>query len=369
MAVLAGSAAEATGIAPSPLASQDPPLGTDATIVGFGRSGRRRRRLRPQAPRRRRDRRLPGDLPDGLVCWNFDSPLGAPGTDSNTCNGDSGGPLFVEDAAGTPVLTGLTSGGSSDTCLPADQSYDDDVAVQRSYIEVTRRETSARPRAAGCRRSATPGPRWSASPSRSTPGRPRASTAFDLPDGVRRLRVALNAGERHRRRLRPLRPLREPADALGVGLPGVRLESVRLLRVRRTRRGYLVHPREPLRGRRDLPGDRHALHRRRLPAAAAARRSAVARAAALPERPRAGRQPRLGRAGAGRARVRSPLRPRPGRPARPGRAAAHGAGLRRQRRRRPRGAGARAHARARRRALPRARASRRRSSPTAAPVR
>src|SRR5207244_1225610 len=38
-----------------------------------------------------------GSFPEpDMTCWTYDAPVGPPGTDSNTCYGDSGGPLFVD---------------------------------------------------------------------------------------------------------------------------------------------------------------------------------------------------------------------------------------------------------------------------------
>jgi hypothetical protein len=76
---------------------------------------------------------VPGLGDEQLVCWRFSNPLGTPGTDSNTCNGDSGGPLFVDLGAGE-VVAGVTSGGSNGTCLPSDNSYDANVYAYRSFI-------------------------------------------------------------------------------------------------------------------------------------------------------------------------------------------------------------------------------------------
>jgi hypothetical protein len=187
-------AAEATGIAPSPLAAEDPPFGSEATIVGFGRSGG----LEDDYGLKRRGAVVTAacanDLPGGFVCWDFESPLGAPGTDSNTCNGDSGGPLFV-DAAGTPVLTGLTTGGTSDSCLPADQSYDTSVALQRAFIDD---RAGADLGSAACGGlppvgdDATEVVGFSQS---LDAGKTAGGHAFDVPEGARRLRVALNASE------------------------------------------------------------------------------------------------------------------------------------------------------------------------------
>src|SRR5262249_6486612 len=60
------------------------------------------------------------------VCWTFT------GAGGNTCNADSGGPLFVGSGS-TPSVAGVTSGGSSDSCLPTDNSFDPNVAAYASY--------------------------------------------------------------------------------------------------------------------------------------------------------------------------------------------------------------------------------------------
>jgi len=73
-------------------------------------------------------------IPDaGHVCWNFEDPLGNPGENSNTCSGDSGGPLFVDFGSGS-VVAGVTSGGFSANCLPLDESFDADVFAGQDWI-------------------------------------------------------------------------------------------------------------------------------------------------------------------------------------------------------------------------------------------
>lgn len=122
-----------TGVAPAPLNQIDPApfIPATGTIVGFGQSsggandyGIKRAGTVQTAP-------CGAAVPSGAtdaeeVCWTFVAPLGAPGSNSNTCHGDSGGPLFLDLGLG-PVLAGVTSGGTSFDCLPNDYSYDANV--------------------------------------------------------------------------------------------------------------------------------------------------------------------------------------------------------------------------------------------------
>lgn len=129
-----------TGIAPTAIDVVDPVpfIPAAGTIVGFGqtqgngndygikRAGAVRTASCPP--------RLPADATDAdVVCWDFLGPLGPPGTDSNTCNGDSGGPLLLDLGAGE-VVAGVTSGGMSANCLPDDTSYDASVFAARGFL-------------------------------------------------------------------------------------------------------------------------------------------------------------------------------------------------------------------------------------------
>ncbi len=125
-----------TGIRPTPLnTGVSPPFGSAGVIAGFGLSG------------------TPGLTDWGIkragsittancsvvsnatnICWNFEAPLGLPGSNSNTCNVDSGGPLLI-DFGGGAVLAGATSGGISPDCQPPDDSYDADVSVYHVWIQ------------------------------------------------------------------------------------------------------------------------------------------------------------------------------------------------------------------------------------------
>jgi hypothetical protein len=124
------------GIAPTPInTTAVPATGQAGTIVGFGRTGGSSQ----DYGIKRGGKVTMATCSNGVsgttsVCWNFNSPLGTAGTNSNTCNGDSGGPLFIDFGAG-PRVAGVTSGGSSDTCLPTDKSFDANVFFYRTWIE------------------------------------------------------------------------------------------------------------------------------------------------------------------------------------------------------------------------------------------
>ena len=129
-----------TGIAPTAINTVDPVpfIPATGTIVGFGQTqgnandyGIKRvgAVVTANCPLG-----LPSDAGDGdVVCWNFLNPLGPPGTDSNTCNGDSGGPLLMNFGSGE-VVAGVTSGGLSFNCLPDDASFDASVYANQTFL-------------------------------------------------------------------------------------------------------------------------------------------------------------------------------------------------------------------------------------------
>jgi trypsin/pre-peptidase len=75
-----------------------------------------------------------GEGNDKLVCWDFALPVGPPGTDSDTCGGDSGGPLFM-DFNGVTDVVGTTVAGSSPRCVPLDHSWDASVYYNAVWIQ------------------------------------------------------------------------------------------------------------------------------------------------------------------------------------------------------------------------------------------
>ncbi len=122
------------GIRPSPLNSVERlALGASAEIVGFGlaaedifdnglkRSGQITTSACSVVPA------------DEYVCWEFDEPLGPPGSDANTCSGDSGGPMFVDFGSGD-LVAGIGSGGLNADCQPDDLPFDADVFANLSGI-------------------------------------------------------------------------------------------------------------------------------------------------------------------------------------------------------------------------------------------
>ncbi len=113
-----------SGIAPSPLRATPVGPGTAGTIVGFGTAGGG-----DDVTGLKRDGAVTTITCDGglddvtSVCWRFT------GTGSNTCGGDSGGPLFVDGA-----VAGTTSGGKKASCLATDTSFDARLSLYHDWI-------------------------------------------------------------------------------------------------------------------------------------------------------------------------------------------------------------------------------------------
>lgn len=185
--------APVTAIRPSAINTvQSPPDGSSGTIVGFGRSG---------GGNFDYGLKRAGDVETEVsgcdadqVCWLFESPLGPPGEDSNTCNADSGGPLFW-DAGSGDVVAGITSGGLAGDCNPADYSYDANVYFYRSYIAT---EAGADLGQTSCGSGPQVGdPEVTVTPIEGNLSGSNPSDAWSVPvePGVSSLRVALNASE------------------------------------------------------------------------------------------------------------------------------------------------------------------------------
>jgi hypothetical protein len=125
----------------------------------------------------------------GRLWWYFRTPLGPAGTNSNTCNGDSGGPLFLDTPDGM-MLAGTTGGGHNGTCL--DLAFDTDVYAHRDWIAAVGGDDLG---TAACGGFAPVGAAPTATFSNTGElgdARPRAEHQFRVPAGTVELRVTLN---------------------------------------------------------------------------------------------------------------------------------------------------------------------------------
>lgn len=184
------------GIAPTPIDTEAAPAaGSAGVIVGFGRSGGGSANV-DYGLKRAGDVTL-ASCANGIsnstsVCWDFTSPLGPPGSNSDTCNGDSGGPLFVDFGAGM-VLAGTTSGGTSSTCLPTDHSYDANVFFYHPWIQT---QGGADLNNAACGTFppvGQPGTSVVTASGQLSSTIPQTTQTFQVPAGTSQLRVAMNA--------------------------------------------------------------------------------------------------------------------------------------------------------------------------------
>jgi MYXO-CTERM domain-containing protein len=123
------------------------------------------------------------------VCWTYANPLGAAGTDSNICAGDSGGPLLADVGAGL-TLAGVHSGGSDSGChVRPSHSFDTDVFVESLWI---RSLAGADLDALACGDGAQAGdPAASTLAFAGTASSQNTFRDFTIPAGVKLLRVGL----------------------------------------------------------------------------------------------------------------------------------------------------------------------------------
>lgn len=163
--------------------------GSEGAIVGFGRSGglnddyglKRRGIVRTAACDR---------TESSLLCWDFDAPVGLPGEDSNTCNADSGGPLFIGDP-GEQLVAGVTAGGTLSNCLEGDHSYDVDVRQFSDWIAALAGDDLNRTECPGLPSVGDSGVQVFGA-SQSLAAQQHVDYRLPLGDGIERLRVAVN---------------------------------------------------------------------------------------------------------------------------------------------------------------------------------
>ncbi|MDB5391456.1 MAG: sorting protein [Planctomycetaceae bacterium] len=118
------------GVTPSQISRVAPQVGEELTLVGYGEGGDAAGETGGFGTKRE------GSTPiDAVSCsllsWNFDHP-----TESNTGNGDSGGPAFVT-RDGVTSIAGVTSGGEKANAALGDRSFDTRVDVFASWIDAT----------------------------------------------------------------------------------------------------------------------------------------------------------------------------------------------------------------------------------------
>ncbi len=188
-------ASPVNGIAPSPINDTSaPPPGSLGTIVGFGRTGGGFGNA--DYGLKRVGKIVTATCEIGIsnttsVCWDFTDPLGPPGTDSNTCNGDSGGPLFIDFGTGDEVA-GSTSGGNSTTCLVTDHSYDSNTFNYASWIQTQGGADLANTTCGDLPQVGGPGGNVLAASGSVSAGVPQGTHTFEVGSGTDVLRVAMN---------------------------------------------------------------------------------------------------------------------------------------------------------------------------------
>jgi hypothetical protein len=164
------------------------PFGTTATIVGFGRTGGNPD-LNVNAGVKRFGQVVTGNCTavpnDTHVCWTFR------GADSNTCEGDSGGPLFVDLQSGT-VVAGVHAGGTSATCLPVDMAFDTSVFADHAWIASEAGADQPETSCGGLPAAGSLGTSITATAGDLSNAQPQGFASFSVPPGTTRLRVALN---------------------------------------------------------------------------------------------------------------------------------------------------------------------------------
>lgn len=127
------------GIAPMAINTTIRPLNKSiATVVGFGRTGGSRFDYGVKREGSVRTEACPASYANWkLLCWTFDADVKSRSSRSNTCNGDSGGGVFMRDRDGRRVIDkvfGVVSGGRDKGCAKDDVSYNVDVFEYREWI-------------------------------------------------------------------------------------------------------------------------------------------------------------------------------------------------------------------------------------------
>jgi len=182
------------GIAPTPInRTQRVPVGSAGTIVGFGRSAgaedlglKRSGQVQTVAC---------GAVPaDQNVCWLYAEPVGAAGTDSNSCDGDAGGPLLVDLGSG-PAVAGIISSGTNAECAPEDEAWNTEVFVQQNGIDAVGGADLLRTSCGSLPQAGGPGTVVAGASAELGSAVSEQRYNFNVPQGTALLRVALHGTE------------------------------------------------------------------------------------------------------------------------------------------------------------------------------
>ncbi|HEX4961949.1 MAG TPA: trypsin-like serine protease [Thermoanaerobaculia bacterium] len=185
-------ASPVSGIQPAPLnLGSKPALGTAATLVGFGTTPTTPAGLKRFGTAVLSSCADPNSL---ALCYDFLDPVGAPGSDSTACPGDSGGPMFV---AGTSafLLAGVTSGGLgpgfADCTAPVEGVYSD-VFTDRSWVLSQAGSDLAQPSCGDLPNAGSELAPFSSAAGALDAGHPTATFTYEVPVGTQTLDVFLN---------------------------------------------------------------------------------------------------------------------------------------------------------------------------------
>jgi hypothetical protein len=177
-----------TGIHASPLNTLDKPAGgVRGTIVGFGtQGGSRANDVGIKRQGSMTTAACTDDLPEAtLLCWQFT------GSEANICDGDSGGPVFIDMGDG-PRLAAVSSGGSDRSCEAPDLPFATDIFVNRDWLASVAGSDLGRTACADAMQEDEMATVIAAETGTLTASAPEARLPVDVPEGAAALRVALN---------------------------------------------------------------------------------------------------------------------------------------------------------------------------------
>lgn len=179
------------GIQPSAINTvSKPPFGTPGEIVGFGRVGDPFQATGIKRAGLVTTSSCGGGQDATHICWNFASPQGPPGSNSSTCNGDSGGPLFADPGSG-PLVVGTTSYGNQ-SCLPPNLARDADVYLDRAWIQNAATGGLGQSSCGTLPSAGTSGAPYLFGFGTLSAGNPDDEFSFQVPSGTQALLVTLN---------------------------------------------------------------------------------------------------------------------------------------------------------------------------------